>query len=255
MVRFLDQTGKYIRQISKDHESLFKPPFLSRLPKPISRFLGYRESPPNPDLWAIYATILIATFGGMLSNVAMAERAPLFIDHWHFTSLVPSFAASCILIYNAVDAPVSQPRSFIFGHLLSGIIGIGIEKLFLTNKSNFKYMWVSGSLSVAVSSIAMAFTGTVHPPAGATAMIPSFDPAVRDLGWDFLPVLVIHTFVFLGIALLVNNIFRQYPQYWLYPNTPAPAIKVTAKGISCPPGVHLSEEEEFVLMGIQKRMG
>lgn len=254
MAQVLDRVKQSVLWISKDHKPVFKRPLLSRIPKPISRFLGYRESPSAPALSAVYLTIFVSTFAGMLANIALAERSPLFVNHWHFTTLVPSFAASCILIYNAVDAPLSQPRPFIFGHILAGIIGIGIEKLFLLDENNMKYMWISGSLSVACSSIAMTFTGTTHPPAGATALLPSLDSEVRKLGWNFLPVLVIHTFVFMGIALVINNIFRQYPKCWLFPNTPLPEVKISAKGVNCPPNVELSDEELFVLQGIQKKM-
>lgn len=242
-------------RIFKDHKPIFDPPLLSHLPRLISRFLGYRNGHhKEPPSWARYGSIFLATLAAMLANLAVEMHAPLFENHWHFSSLPPSFGASCILLYGSIDSPLAQPRNFFFGHLLASIIGTGIMKLFLINKSNEQYLWLSAALSVTCTSVAMEFTGAVHPPAGASAVLPSLDTSVRDLGWNFIPVIIIHACLFLGIAILLNNVCRQYPKWWLYPNTPGPEIKISTSEIKCPPNMSLSDEEIVVIQGIQKRM-
>lgn len=69
----------------------------------------------------------------------------------------------------------------------------------------------------------MRFTNTIHPPAGATALLPSANKQVRGLGWWYLPAVLLMTMVMLVTALLVDNIQRRYPEYWW---TPLPLGKV-----------------------------
>lgn len=63
----------------------------------------------------------------------------------------------------------------------------------------------------------MAFTKTVHPPAGATSLLAAVDPKTRNLGWFLLPVVLISSILVLGSALLFNNIQRQFPLHWWTP--------------------------------------
>jgi CBS-domain-containing membrane protein len=76
----------------------------------------------------------------------------------------------------------------------------------------------------------MHLTKTTHPPAGATALIPCVDPHIWALRWYYLPVLLLMSMLTLGSALLVNNIQRQYPKFWVAQipppaSAPAPAEK------------------------------
>ena len=69
----------------------------------------------------------------------------------------------------------------------------------------------------------MQMTGTTHPPAGATALLPALDDAVWDLSWYYLPVVLLSSMLVLVSALLVNNVQRRYPMYWFSPAEPAVA--------------------------------
>lgn len=77
--------------------------------------------------------------------------------------------------------------------------------------------WVGGALSCAVATSLMALTGTVHPPAGATALMAVADDQVASLGWFLIPVVLLGCGVMLVMALLVNNIQRRFPFYWWTP--------------------------------------
>jgi CBS-domain-containing membrane protein len=70
----------------------------------------------------------------------------------------------------------------------------------------------------------MHLTKTTHPPAGATALLPCVDPKIFALKWYFLPVVLLSSSLVLGSALLVNNIQRQYPKFWVAP-IPAPVAQ------------------------------
>ena len=74
-----------------------------------------------------------------------------------------------MLIYGAVDAPLAQPRMLVWGHFIGALIGVCITKLFhlLPTEERFQSLvWLAGSLSCALSVVAMQITGTTHPPAG-----------------------------------------------------------------------------------------
>lgn len=79
--------------------------------------------------------------------------------------LIGSFGASSVLIYGAIQSPLSQPRNLIGGHVVSAIIGVTIYK-FLPD-----IIWLTAPLAVALSIVLMQVTKTLHPPGGATALI------------------------------------------------------------------------------------
>ncbi|KAJ8463998.1 hypothetical protein ONZ45_g17391 [Pleurotus djamor] len=70
----------------------------------------------------------------------------------------------------------------------------------------------------------MQITKTTHPPAGATALLAAVDADVRALGWYYLPIILLSSALALAIALLVNNIQRRYPVFWIEPSPPAPVM-------------------------------
>lgn len=67
----------------------------------------------------------------------------------------------------------------------------------------------------------MDITKTTHPPAGATALLPATSNDVYNLSWYFLPVVLLSSAIVLATALLINNIQRRYPMFWITPAVPA----------------------------------
>lgn len=63
----------------------------------------------------------------------------------------------------------------------------------------------------------MALTKTVHPPAGATALLAVVDQGMLDLGWFLVPVVLLSCALMLAVALVLNNMERQFPIYWWTP--------------------------------------
>jgi len=125
--------------------------------------------------------------------------------------------ASAILDYNMIQSPLAQPRAAIIGTLLATTSGVAVTKLFMLS-SNFETIrWIAGAASCGVASSLMTLTNTVHPPGGATALLAAVDPTVNALGWMFIPLILLATVLMLGVALLINNIQRQYPIYWWSP--------------------------------------
>lgn len=125
-----------------------------------------------------------------------------------------------MLVYGAPELPLSQPRSLFGGHFLSALIGVCVTKLFslMPSESRFESLrWLSASLSTAIAIVVMQITKTVHPPAGATALLPAVDDQVWNLSWYYLPVVLLSSTMVLAVALLVNNVQRRYPVFWFAP--------------------------------------
>lgn len=187
---------------------------LSRLPRPIAHFLGYRATPQRevPNL-LIYAWAFIGAFIGLLIIEAISKYAP-GLQQYNPPVVIASLGASAILDYNAIHTPLAQPRNAVFGQLLSSLVGVGISKLFQLGPDFADTQWVAGALACAVASFVMGVTGTVHPPGGATAVLACTNAQIVDMGWMFVPFVLMGSVVMLAWGLVVNNLQRQYPNYW-----------------------------------------
>jgi hypothetical protein len=63
----------------------------------------------------------------------------------------------------------------------------------------------------------MGFTKTIHPPAGATALLCSTTPEITELGWFMLPLVLLGSVLLVATACVMNNIQRRFPVYWWTP--------------------------------------
>jgi len=152
-------------------------------------------SPPlSESFWALVGSF---TGIGVVTYLSLIQDVPV---------LVASLGASACLIYGVPAAPFAQPRNAIAGHLLSALIGVFIYQL-------VGAYWYTAALSVGLAVAIMVGTRTVHPPAGATALI----AVITKQDWLFIVLPVgagICILVLVGIV--VNNLAakRQYPKYW-----------------------------------------
>ncbi|KAL9050276.1 MAG: hypothetical protein Q9162_006723 [Coniocarpon cinnabarinum] len=195
---------------------------LSRLRYPIAHFLGYRVGPQHhvcePLVW-------FWTFIGTFCGIALIEgvyRASAPLQSLHPPIIIGSFGAAAILEYNTVASPLAQPRNLIFSHAFCSVIAVGITKLFaLLPHDRFEDLrWLAGAIIVATCSVVMSITKTVHPPAGAMALLAATSPQISNLGWNLVPLVMIGAALMLGNALAINNIQRQFPLFWMTPVDP-----------------------------------
>lgn len=199
------------------------------LPTWMSFWFGYREPGKTPPFvprrrlplrsLRLYASILIGAFCGVaiIENVSLA--LPSLSGHT-VPIVIGSFGAAAILEYNTIESPLAQPRNLVLGHFFSAIVGVGITKLFLhLPPERFNDLeWLAGALAVGVASVVMSVTKTVHPPAGATALLAATNLEVRQLGWWLLPLVLLSAMLMLASALLLNNFAgRKFPVYWWTP--------------------------------------
>jgi CBS-domain-containing membrane protein len=120
--------------------------------------------------------------------------------------LLGSFGASCGLIFGFPDAPFSQPRNVVGGHVLSSAVGLACAQ-FLGHE------WYSVALAVGLGVALMLASGLMHPPAGSNPVI----VYLLQPGWSFLlfPTLV-GAVILVLIALLFVNLTREarWPKFW-----------------------------------------
>ncbi|TFK21416.1 HPP-domain-containing protein [Coprinopsis marcescibilis] len=197
---------------------------LSRLPSWFSRWLGYRVAPPPPSPnYIAWMWSFIGAFCGISLVQAVFTRASYFVEKG-VPPIIASYGASAVLIYGVLDGPLAQPRALIGGHFVGALTGVIISRLFLLlpDQRFNELSWLAASLSCATAIVAMQITSTTHPPAGATAFLPIIDPAIRAMGWYFLPVILLTSVLVLAVALISNNIQRRYPVFWIQAPPPPP---------------------------------
>lgn len=146
--------------------------------------------------------ILLAGLGGALAISLLAA-----LTRMSGTPLVlGSFGASCVFIFGLPDAPFSQPRNVIGGHLISSATGLAIHSLFGSAP------WALG-IALGLAIMLMFATRMVHAPAGSNPVIVFLSAP----GWDFLltPTLLGACGLVL-VALLYHHATNpgQYPRYW-----------------------------------------
>lgn len=155
----------------------------------------------------------------MLKNILSTYAVVSCVNNLY----LPRQGASAVLVYGMPQAPLAQPRALFGGHFLSALVGICVTKLFslIPSASKFESLrWLAASLSTAIAIVVMQVTDTTHPPAGATALLPAVDIDVWNLSWYFLPIVLLSSAMILAVALLLNNIQRVYPIFWITPATP-----------------------------------
>lgn len=167
------------------------------------------------------------------------------------------------------------------GQIIASVIGVSIAKLFALSPSAAALPELGGPLACAIATALMALTNTIHPPAGATALL-AVTQATK-LGWWLIPVMLLGSVLMHVTAILLNNIQRRYPVYWwtvhsLRKRTPEgdeesgrvkettpsaseesisdqPETVVIRKGdVSVPDNLWISAEERQVLETISERI-
>ena len=149
----------------------------------------------------------LLAFVGILSVSALHHETEI-------TAIIGSFGASAVLLYDAIGSPLAQPRNVVGGHCVGALVGVTVYKAFGETQP-----LLACAVAVAFAIMLMDITVTLHPPAGATALIAVLGPApIHDLGYMYVlsPVMLGAT-IMTCVAVLGNNLVgqRRYPKrYW-----------------------------------------
>jgi hypothetical protein len=60
----------------------------------------------------------------------------------------------------------------------------------------------------------MGATNTIHPPAGATALLAATSTEISDLGWLLIPLALLGSCLLVTVACIMGNIQQRFPLYW-----------------------------------------
>lgn len=174
-----------------------------QLHRPLRRYAGkFTGTPTPPPARPGLGISLISWVGALLAIGALG----LLSEATHAPLMLASFGASCVLLFGYPESHFSQPRNTLGGHLIAALVGMAAVAVLGDH-------WTAMAVAVATAIALMKLTGTVHPPAGSTAII-----AVHlhpELSFLVLPVLS-GAALLVVLAALYNNVIehRRYPLYW-----------------------------------------
>ena len=161
------------------------------------------EAAPKRPSWHSTVVSGLLAFVGILSVSALHHETEI-------TAIIGSFGASAVLLYDAIGSPLAQPRNVVGGHCVGALVGVTVYKAFGETQP-----LLACAVAVAFAIMLMDITVTLHPPAGATALIAVLGPApIHDLGYMYVlsPVMLGAT-IMTCVAVLGNNLVgqRRYP--------------------------------------------
>lgn len=169
----------------------------------VSRYIIYKETfvDYKEHFWSFVGAFIGIGLIALFQSYLLTKSENIF--------LIGSFGASSVLVYGAIQSPLSQPRNLIGGHFISAIVGVTIYQTLPD------IIWLTAPLAVSFSIVAMQITKTLHPPGGATALIPIIGTEkIKTLGYLYVlsPVLTGALILFV-VALVFNNVtsHRKYP--------------------------------------------
>lgn len=154
----------------------------------------------------------------------------LVLEETDLIFITGSFGAQAVLLFAAIATPLAQPWNAVFGSGLSGLIGVACYKAL----GSIPVLASASAVSCAI--VAMLLTRSLHPPAGATALIAVLgSERIHHMGWLYvLFPCVLGSVVNVALAVLMSRAegseVRKYPTegYCPYELAPGPGRRARA---------------------------
>ena len=159
----------------------------------------------NPSLWGFVEKIRTALVAGVTIFLT-GWLASLSIDGGGLKTLLASMGASAVILFAMPHSPVAKPWSLVGGHFISASVGILCARW-------IPHLWAAAALAVGLSIFAMHLARCLHPPGGASALIPVLGgESVKALGFQFLLTpLSLNLAVMLAISLAYQRLLLPKP--------------------------------------------
>jgi CBS-domain-containing membrane protein len=183
---------------------------------PLAVYLGRMQPTGTRTTTRVPVSVLILSWSSAALGIFLISIPSLYGNLPISTRLflVGSFGASAALLYGAPHSDFAQPRNLVIGQLVAATVGVTAYKLLGS------HVGLAGALAVATTIAILQLAHSLHPPAGATALIAVLGPAqVHRLGYEFVltPILA-GSLILLAVAVVMNNLSshtnRHYPTHW-----------------------------------------
>ena len=138
--------------------------------------------------------VLIAGIGAGLTIFGLLKLHDSTLQAW----LIPSFGASCALVFGVPDSPFARAGSVIGGHLVSSAVGLAAMAL-------LGHGPMAMAVGVGCAIAAMMASRTMHPPAGGDPLIVMATAATPM----FLLTPILLGASLICLAGILFNLFRQ----------------------------------------------
>ena len=142
----------------------------------------------------------------VLGSVAAVSLLAFVATSTQALMLLGSFGASALLLFALPEAPLSQPRAVLFGHVSASAIAIACLWA-------FGPAWWAMGLATGLAIGFMMFTRSVHPPAGSNAIIVFL---AKPTGWLLLSSTIGGVAALIAFAFVYHRAIgrHRYPLYW-----------------------------------------
>ena len=154
------------------------PSYEARPPSIAEKLLGLQSerAPPIPPLRNILVAALVS---GIIAIVVALVR--FASPSLHSAIFIAPFYGTTML-FGFPESPFCQPRNVVGGHVISALSGILVAQgLKLSELPEAFGAALAAPICIAVASLCMMSTGTMHPPAAATAVL-----AMGSIGLPFV---------------------------------------------------------------------
>lgn len=128
--------------------------------------------------------------------------------------MVAPIGASAVLLFAIPSSPLSQPWPIIGGNIVSALVGVAVAAL-VPNP------WLASGLAVGAAMLAMSLLRCLHPPGGASALLPVLGgPPIAAAGYAFAIVPVGLN----AICLVLAGVLFHRLSGHSYPHRPVPVV-------------------------------
>eukprot|EP01040_Poterioochromonas_malhamensis_P001762 gene1762-1876_t len=170
-----------------------------------------KTPPPTASLSDTFISCVLSFLGILLLSIIDAFY---LLPTYSIYMLTSSYSATSVLVAEAHQSPLAQPRNVMGSYFLCSCLGVSLRMLsdYIGLSSS-----ITSALAVSLAILVMNVTKTRHPSGATCALIGvNGGEIIESLGYGYVLTSLGIASVMLALGLLGNNLFptRQYPLYW-----------------------------------------
>ena len=148
--------------------------------------------------------VVVSSLGAIIGISLVVWVSQQFVGSAGLPFVVASMGAAAVLLYAAPHSPLTQPWSFVGGHLISAMVGV-------TCAQWVPDLFLASGLAVGIAIFAMHQLNCLHPPGGAAALVAVIGgEQIQALGYLYILVPVGLNVLILGSAVWLTRALLSY---------------------------------------------